>query len=61
MSLESLEEIIQLAESDLQKFEARYSGYPNNDSHIEKSKTIICGAKKLLKQLKSVDKDLGAD
>ncbi len=52
VNLQSLEQIIQLAESDLQKFELRFSGYPKNDKHIEESKNIICGAKKLLETLK---------
>lgn len=52
MDLTTLEQLILLAEKDLSKFAARYSGYPQNDEHIEKSQNIICGAKKLLEQLR---------
>lgn len=57
----TLEQLILLAEKDLSKFSARYSDFPQNDEHIEKSQNIICGAKKLLEYLKSLDKDIGAD
>ena len=56
-----LEQLILLAEKDLSKFTARYSGFSQNDEHIEKSQNIICGAKKLLEELKALDKDIGAD
>lgn len=52
METSTLEQLILLAEKDLSKFAARYSGYPQNDEHIEKSQNIICGAKKLLEQLR---------
>lgn len=51
----ALQDLISLAQSDLDKFIARYSGYPKNDEHIEKAQTIIDGAKKLLDQLKTTD------
>lgn len=57
----ALQDLIALAQNDLDKFVARYSGYPKNDEHIHKSQTIICGAKKLLEELKNLDKDIGAD
>lgn len=53
--LSSLHQVVQLAERDLKIFAAKYSGYPNNDKHIEESQTIISGAKKLLEELKSLD------
>jgi len=52
MDLTTLEQLILLAEKDLSKFSARYSGFSQNDEHIEKSKNIICSAKKLLEQLR---------
>lgn len=61
MEITSLEQLIFLAEKDLKIFIARYSGFPKNDEHIEKAQTIICGAKKLLEELKGIDKDIGAD
>ena len=56
-----LEQIIELAEMDLKKFIARKSGFPKNDEHIEKAQNIICGAKKLLEELKTLDNDIGPD
>lgn len=61
MEPSALEDLILLAEKDLSKFAARHSGYPQNDEHIEKSQNIICGAKKLLEEITSLDKDIGAD
>lgn len=52
MDSAALEGLILLAEKDLSKFAARYSGFSQNDEHIEKSQNIICGAKKLLEQLR---------
>lgn len=61
MEITALERLITLAQSDLDKFIARKSGYPQNDEHIQKSQAIICGAKKLLEELKSLDESIGAD
>lgn len=52
MEITALERLIALAQSDLDKFVARYSGCPQNDEHIEKAQTIINGAKLLLQELK---------
>lgn len=59
--ISALQQIIELAENDLNKFIARKSGFPANDEHIQKAQNIIFGAKKLLEELKNLDKDIGAD
>jgi hypothetical protein len=61
MDTNSLRQLILLAESDLQKFAARYSGFEKNDQKIQESQQIICGAKKLLAELEGSTEDLGAD
>jgi hypothetical protein len=61
MDTSSLHQLILLAEADLQKFAARYSGFERNDQKIQQSQTIICGAKKLLAELEGSVEDLGAD
>lgn len=53
MEIIALEQLIILAQNDLDKFKARKSGYPKNDSHIESAQNVINGAKKLLEELKA--------